>query len=183
MNTFKYWAFETINNVGRTLLLGLPRKQNLRPIGYITLLSNISPLKCGIQRLWRIIYVLLAMAMLDGPLIDVKDLGKVRNRRVAKLQIVLVIIIIIIIILVKKFIPWQLIHGCRYCSLNNTNELRLLVSSAFWVKKKEATEDQISSKKHCIRARTSLFVSSPQPLHDRDEWIASFYIALFKLRT
>ena len=40
-----------INNVGRTLLLGLPRKQNGHPIGYIMLLSDISPLKRGVQRL------------------------------------------------------------------------------------------------------------------------------------
>ena len=65
-----------------------------------------------------------------------------KNRRVAKSQIVLVIILI----LEKKFVPWQLIHGCRYCSINNTNELRLLVSSAFWVKK-ELTGGQISSKR------------------------------------
>ena len=33
----------------------------------------------------------------------------------------------------------------RYCSINNTNELRLLVSMCFWVKK-ESTGGQISSK-------------------------------------
>ena len=37
----------------------------------------------------------------------------------------------------KSFIPRQLIHGCRYCSLNNANKLRLLVSTCFWVKKKK----------------------------------------------
>ena len=31
-----------INNVGRTLLLGSPPKQNGRPVGYITLLTLIS---------------------------------------------------------------------------------------------------------------------------------------------
>ena len=73
-------------------------------------------------------------------------------------------------------------HGytCRYCSINKTNELHLLVSSAFWVKKKESTGGQISSKGNSIRARTSMFVSSPQPLHHTEDWIASFYIALFK---
>ena len=122
-----------INNVGRTLLLGLPPKQDGRPIGYITLLSSISPLKRGVQRLWRLIYGLRTMAMLVGPLMAVNDPGKVRNRRVAKSRIVL--LLIIILILVKTFIPRQLIHGCRYCSINNTNELRLLVSTCFWVKK------------------------------------------------
>ena len=46
------------------------------------------------------------------------------------------VIIILLLILVKKFIPRQLIHGCRYCSRNNTNELRLLISMCFWVKKR-----------------------------------------------
>ena len=127
-------TFFIINNVGRTLLLTLPRKQNGRPIGYITLLSIIAPVICRVRRLWRLIYGLRTMAMLVGPLMDVKDPGKVRNRRVAKSRIVF-LPIILILILVKKFIPRKLIHGCRYCSINNTNELRLLVSSAFWVKK------------------------------------------------
>ena len=35
----------------------------------------------------------------------------------------------------RKFIPRQLIRGCRYCSINSTYELRLLMSSAFWIKK------------------------------------------------
>ena len=38
-------------------------------------------------------------------------------------------------ILVKMFIPLQPIHGCRYCSINNTNELSLLMSMCFWLKK------------------------------------------------
>ena len=38
-----------INNVGRTLLLGFPPKQNGRPIGYITLLTLISPSKRGLN--------------------------------------------------------------------------------------------------------------------------------------
>ena len=131
-----------INNVDKTLLLTLPRKQNGRPIGYITLLSIISPVKRRVRLLWRLIYGLLSMAMLVGTLMGVKDPGKVRNRRVAKSRIVL----IPILILVKKFVPRQLIQGCRYCSMNNTNELRLLVSTCFWVKK-ESTGGRISSKK------------------------------------
>ena len=39
---------------------------------------------------------------------------------------------------------------------------------------------QISSKNNSIRGRTSVFVSSPQPLPHTDNWVASFYIALFK---
>ena len=103
-----------------------------RPFGYITFLSIISLLKRGLQPLWRLIYGLLTIAILVGPLMSVKDPGNVRNRRVAKSRIVLRIPILI---LVKTFIPRQLVHGCKYCSINNTNELRLLVSMCFWVKK------------------------------------------------
>ena len=38
-----------INNVGRTLLLGLPRKQDGRPVGYITLLMLISRPNPGVK--------------------------------------------------------------------------------------------------------------------------------------
>ena len=72
--------------------------------------------------------------MLVGPLMGIKDPGKVRNWRVAKLQI-----------LVKQFVSQQLIHGCTYCSINKTNELHLLMSMCFWIKK-ESTGRQISSK-------------------------------------
>ena len=88
--------FCCINNVDKTLLLGLPRKQNGCPIGYIMLLSIISPLKRGVQRLWRLMYGLLTMAMLVGPLMGIKDTGKVRNRRVAKLRIFLIPILIFV---------------------------------------------------------------------------------------
>ena len=154
-------------NVNKTLILGLPRKQNGCPIGYITLLSVISALKRRVRRLWRLIYGLLMIAMLVGPLMGVKDPGKVQNRRVAKSRIFL------LIILVKTFIPRQFICGCRYCCINNANELSLLVSSAFWVKK-QLTGGQISSKNNSIRVRTSVFVSSSQPLHHTDDWITLF---------
>ena len=71
----------------------------------------------------------------------------------------------------KTFIPRQLNHGCTYCSIIYTNEL--LVSMCFWVKK-ELTGGQISSEKHCIRGRSSVFVSSLQPLHHTGDWIESF---------
>ena len=38
----------------------------------------------------------------------------------------------------------------------------------------------MKSKKRCIWAQTSVFVSSSQALHHTDKWIASFYTALFK---
>ena len=63
------------------------------------------------------------MAMLVGPLMGVKDPGKVRDRRGATSRIVF--LIILNLTLVKTFIPRQLIDECRYYSINNTNELRL----------------------------------------------------------
>ena len=79
------------------------------------------------------------------------------------------------------FIPLQLIHGCKYCSIINTNELSLLMSMCFWLKK-ESMGGQISLKNNSIWGQTSVFISSPQPLPHTDGWIASFYIALFNLR-
>ena len=38
-----------IINVGRTLILGLPRKQDGRPVGYITLLTVISRPNRGVK--------------------------------------------------------------------------------------------------------------------------------------
>ena len=69
----------------------------------------------------------------------VEDPGKVQNQPVAKSQIVL---IPIILILVKTFIPRQLIHGYRYCFINNTNELRQHLLS----KRKNQQEDKSVQK-------------------------------------
>ena len=44
----------SIINVGRTLILVLPWKYNGRPIGCITLLTFISPLKRWLLRLWKL---------------------------------------------------------------------------------------------------------------------------------
>ena len=89
-----------------------------------------------------------------------------------------------IIILVQKVYPQQLSHGSRYCSINNTNEQRLLISSTFLVEKK-STELPISRYTHEYerkeyRLKLVCFISSPQSLHHTKDWIASFYIALFK---
>ena len=68
------------------------------------------------------------MAKLAGLLMGVKNTTLASR----KSQIVL------ILILVKKFIQRQVSHGSngsKYCFINNTNELRLLISSAFSVKK------------------------------------------------
>ena len=54
-----------------------------------------------------------------------------------------------------------------------TRQQRLLV-------KKKLIERPISLQKKRVQAQTSVFVSSPQPLHHTEDWIASFYIALFK---
>ena len=69
----------TINNVGRTFLLGLPRKQNGHPIECIKLLVFISPSKRGAQGLSRLRYGLLMMVKLAGPLMDVKHTNKAPN--------------------------------------------------------------------------------------------------------
>ena len=92
-----------INNVGRMLLLGLPRKQNGCPVEYITYQMLISSPKWGLQHLQRLIFGLLTMEMLAGPLLGDKDTGKVRNWRVAKSRIVL-ILILCILILVKSLL-------------------------------------------------------------------------------
>ena len=72
-------------------------------------------------------YGLVTKAKLAGPLICIKDTGKLRNQQVEKSQIVL--------IHVKYIILWQLIHGCKYCFIDNSNKLCLLVSGTFWLKK------------------------------------------------
>ena len=122
-----------IFNVGRTWILGSPQKQNGHPVECMLILIPLP--KQGPQHLWRLTYGLLAVAKLTGASIDVKDAGKVRNQKVAKLQIVL----IPTLILIKKFILQQLSHDTRHCSIHNTNELHLLVSRAFWVKKIDGT--------------------------------------------
>ena len=126
--------FLAIINVRRTLILGLPQNKTAVPLAI--LLFNQLYLHKNAE-----------FSAYEGYL---SYTGKVRNRRAAKSQIVL--LLLIIIILVKTFILRQLIHGCRYCSINSTNQLRLLVSSDFWVKK-ESTGGQISSKNYSIRAR------------------------------
>ena len=124
-----------IINIDKTLILTLPRKQTGHPVGYYTSIDYIST-KMQSRHLWRPIHGLLTMAMLVGQLMGVKDPSKARNQRVAKSRIVLISIVIpLILIVVKKFGPRQLIHGCIYCSVNNTNESRLLVSMCFWVNK------------------------------------------------
>ena len=129
-----------INHVGSTWLLGLPRKQNGHPVECITHQMFISPPLRGIQHLWRLTYDLLMVAKLAGPLMGVKDTSKLQNRRVAKLYIV---VVLLCLIFVNYFIPRQLSHGSRYCFINNTNELCLLISSAFWRKKKRRDDKWI----------------------------------------
>ena len=43
------YCVTVIINVGRTLILGLPRKQDGRPVGYITLLTLISRSNRGVK--------------------------------------------------------------------------------------------------------------------------------------
>ena len=49
----------------------------------------------------------------------------------------------LLIILAKTFIPRKLIHRSRYCSINNTNQLRLLVSMCFCVKKNQQEDKSV----------------------------------------
>ena len=99
-----------------------------------------------------------------------QDSAKVLNQRVAKSRTVLIPI------------PRQLSHGCKYCSINNTNNYSAYSRACAFGLKKESTGGQISSKNNRKRPRTSVFVSSPQPLPHTNDWIISFYIALFKSR-
>ena len=81
-----------ITNVDKTLILTRPRKKMAAPLDTLRFYRlYMSPPERGVSRLWRLIYALLSMAMLVGPLMDVMDSGKVRNRLVAKSQIVLII--------------------------------------------------------------------------------------------
>ena len=56
----------SINNVGRTLLhvLGLPQKENSRPIGYITLNGRQGPGKVRNQRVAKLRIVLIIIPIL-----------------------------------------------------------------------------------------------------------------------
>ena len=71
----------SIVNVGRTLILGLPRKQNGHPIGYITLLMLIFRPTLRLLHLWRFIYWLLPMAKLAELLMSVKTPAKYPTRK------------------------------------------------------------------------------------------------------
>ena len=71
---------------------GLPRKQNGRPIGYITLLTLISRPKRTLSHLRRLIYGLLRMAKLAEPLMGVRNTSKVPSRKLAKSHFLLLIL-------------------------------------------------------------------------------------------
>ena len=81
--------------------------------------THISPLT-RTSALKGLTFGLLMMAELAGPLVCVKDIGKIRNQWVEKC--------------LNWFIPWQLSHGSRYCSINNTNKFHILVSSGLLIK-------------------------------------------------
>ena len=78
------------------------------------------------------------MPKLAEPLMDIRNTGKVLNRKVAKSHFVLVLV------LDTSFALVQLSRDSRLHSKNNTDELSLLVSSAFSVLKQESTEPQFS---------------------------------------
>ena len=78
------------------------------------------------------------MAKQAKPLIGVRNTGKVPNQKVAKSLIVLGLV------LGKSFALVYLSHDGRFHPKNNTNQLRLLVSSTFSVLRQESMEPQIS---------------------------------------
>ena len=107
-NYFDDYTYTTyVNNVGRTLLLGLARKQNGRPIGYILLLTLISWPKGRLSHIRRLIYGLIPMAKLVEPLVCVRNTGKLPNRKVLKSQIVLVLVLVLIVDLDKKLCSYN----------------------------------------------------------------------------
>ena len=71
------------------MIIRITVKRNGCSVECITLWTLISPPKCGLQHLRRLIYGLLTMAKPAESLVGVKDTGKVRNWRVPNLRIVL----------------------------------------------------------------------------------------------
>ena len=102
--SLKWMCACSIINIGRTLISGLPRKQDGCPVGYITSLTLISRPNRGVKNFWRHICGPLPMAILTGPLMSINDTGKVPNRKVAKSQIVLLILLLILILLLVKIL-------------------------------------------------------------------------------
>ena len=124
--------------------------------------------KCGLQHFRRLIYGLLTMAILARPLMAANNTGKVRNWRVAKSWFV------VLLLLVKTFIPQQLSGGSRYCSINNTNELRYLVSSTHRVRRNQQNHTLASLHMHEFdRKQYSLELVCSflhhRPLHPTDQ--------------
>ena len=76
------------NNVGRTLLLGLPRKKMLAPLN-VLFFQRLYQYQLWTLALMQAYVWSISMAKLAGPLMGIKDTDKVWNRRAAKLGIVL----------------------------------------------------------------------------------------------
>ena len=69
-----------IINIGRTLILELPPKQNTHPIGYITLLALTSQLKCRLPT-YELNYGLVPMEKLAELLMGVRNTGKAQSEK------------------------------------------------------------------------------------------------------
>ena len=85
----------------------------------------------------------------------------------------------------KKFIPRQPSHDTRHCFMNNTNELCLLVSRAFWVRKINGKaiwlpygfgKKNSTGLKQCVRFFITNHYIIPTNV------LTSFHSALFKSR-
>ena len=122
------------SDVGRTLLLGAPGKQNGQPVECFTLPTLISPPKRGFQYLWSLIYGLLPMAKLTVPLICVRDTGKVRNREWQNRELLLFL-----------FLSKSLFHDSSFvvvdaaCAINKTQLGAPLAVPFRWKKNNKAT--------------------------------------------
>ena len=123
----KLRIFLIIINVGRTLVLGLPQKQNGRPIGYITLLTLTSRPKRTLSHIRELLYGVLPIAKLAQPLLVSRHTCKVPNRKVAKSNFLL----LLVLVPGKNLRSHDSVIIVGFTLKNYTNQLRLLVSSAF----------------------------------------------------
>ena len=151
---------QNINNVCRTWLLGLTRKQNGRFVECIMRLTHISVKMCtstllkvylwstndgkaswtvnGRRRRWQ------GTNTASG-----KTLNSYSSYSYSH----------------TKYIPWQLSHGSSYCFLKNTNKLCLFISSTLLVKKIDRSTNYLIHswiRKKTGWTWTGVFISLPQ---------------------
>ena len=90
------------------------------------------------------------MAKLVELLVGIRNTGKVPNWKVAKSQIVLLNLVLVLVVIVdKRFALVSLSCDSRFHYTNNTNELPLLMSSAFLVLEQDLTKSRFLILKYC----------------------------------